>query len=203
MRHARWGELGRSVQTMIAQGEDLKDIPGIGDDLAAKIQEIAASGPCALLQRLCKALPPAVTELLQIPGLGPKRVRALHEALDIQTLEELDHAARQGQIRLLPGFGQNTEEHIIESIKARLNKSRRFRLTVAARHAEPLIEYLRAVRAVRGVEAVLAAGSYRRMRDTVGDLDVLVAVRDSVEATRRFTHYEEVKTVVARVYSCA
>lgn len=72
------GELGRSVQTIIAQGEDLKDIPGIGDDLAAKIQEIAASGTCALLQRLRKASPPAVTELLQIPGLGPKRVRALH-----------------------------------------------------------------------------------------------------------------------------
>jgi DNA polymerase (family 10) len=66
------------VQTIIAQGEDLKDIPGIGDDLAVKIQEIAASGTCALLQSLRKASPPAVTELLQIPGLGPKRVRALH-----------------------------------------------------------------------------------------------------------------------------
>lgn len=124
----------------------------------------------------------------------------MHEALDIQTLEELDHAARQGQICLLPGVGQKTEEHIIESIKARLNKSRRFRLTVAAQYAQPLIEYLRAV---RGVEAVLAAGSYRRMRDAVGDLEVLVAARDSAEATRRFTHYEEVKTVVARVYSYA
>jgi DNA polymerase (family 10) len=124
-------------------------------------------------------------------------VRALHEALDIQTLEELDHAARQRQICLLPGVGQKTEEHIIESIKARLNKSRRFRLTVAAQYAEPLIEYL------GGVEAVLAAGSCRRMRDAVGDLEVLVAARDSAEATRRFTHYEEVKTVVARVYSYA
>jgi DNA polymerase (family 10) len=188
------GELGRSVQTMIAQGEDLKGIPGIGDDLAAKIQEIAGSGTCALLQRLRKALPPAITELLQIPGLGPKRVRALHEALDIRTLEELDHAARQGQIRLLPGFGEKTEERIIESIEARLNKSRRFRLGVAAQYAEPLLEYLRAV---PGVEAVFAAGSFRRMRDTVGDLDVLVAARDSAEVTRRFTDYEEVKTVLA------
>ncbi|MFM0511708.1 DNA polymerase/3'-5' exonuclease PolX [Paraburkholderia sp. RL17-373-BIF-A] len=188
------GELGRSVQTMIAQGEDLKIIPGIGDDLAAKIQEITGGGTCALLQRLRKALPPDITELLQIPGLGPKRVRALHEALDIQTLEELDHAARQGRIRLLPGFGEKTEERIIDNIEARLNKSRRFRLGVAAQYAEPLLEYLRAV---PGVEAVLAAGSFRRMRDTVGDLDVIVVARDSAKATRRFTHYEEVKTVLA------
>lgn len=188
------GELGRSVKTMIAQGEDLKDIPGIGDYLAAKIQEITASGTCALLQRLRKALPPAVTELLQIPGLGPKRVRALHEQLDIQTLVELDHAARQGRIRLLPGFGEKTEEHIIECIGARLNKSHRFRLTVAAQYAEPLLEYLRSV---RGVEAVLAAGSFRRMRDTIGDLDVLVAAGDSAEVARHFTHYEEVKMVLA------
>lgn len=188
------GELGRSVQTMIAQGEDLNDIPSIGDDLAAKIQEIAASGTCALLQRLRKALPPAVTELLQIPGLGPKRVRALHEALDIRTLEELDRAARQGRIRLLPGFGEKTEERIIESIGARLNKSQRFRLGVAAQYAEPLLEYLQVV---PGVEAALAAGSFRRMRDTVGDLDVLVVARDSSEVTRRFAHYEEVNTVLA------
>jgi DNA polymerase (family 10) len=102
----------------------------------------------------------------QVPGLGAKRVRALHEARDIQTLEELDHAARQGRIHLLPGFGEKTEERIIESIEPRLNKSRRFRLGVAAQYSEPLLEYLRAV---PGVEVVLAAGSFIRMRDTVGE----------------------------------
>jgi len=188
------GEHGRSVQTMIGQGEDLKIIPGIGDDLAGKIAEIAGSGTCELLERLRKTLPAAITELLQIPGLGPKRVRALHEALDIQTLEDLDRAARQGRIRLLPGFGEKTEQRIIENIEARLNKSRRFRLDVATQYAEPLLKYLQAG---QGVDAVFAAGSFRRLRDTVGDLDVLVAARDSAAATRRFTHYEEVKTVLA------
>src|ERR1700692_253373 len=139
------GELGRSVQTMIAQGEDLKDIPGIDDDRDAKIREISSSGTCAVLQRLRGALPPAITELLQIPGLGPKRVRALHEELDVQTLEQLERAAREGRVRDLPGFGENTEVHIIESIEARVSKSRRFKLAVAEQYAEPLLAYLRTV----------------------------------------------------------
>jgi DNA polymerase (family 10) len=187
------GELGRSVQTMIAQGEDLKDIPGIGDDLDAKIREISSSGTCALLQRLRGALPPAITELLQIPGLGPKRVRVLHEALDVQTLEQLERAAREGRVRDLPGFGEKTEAHIIENIEARVSKSRRFMLAVAEQYAEPLLAYLRTV---PGVDEVLAAGSFRRMRDTVGDLDVLVSARDSAAVIQRFTRYQEVKTVL-------
>jgi len=134
------GELGRSVTTMIAQGDDLTDIPGVGEDLAAKIREIAATGTCALLARLRRTLPPAITELLQIPGLGPKRVRALHDALDIRTLEQLDRAAREGRIHALPGFGEKTEAHIIESIETHRNKSRRFRLAVAEQYAEPILE---------------------------------------------------------------
>jgi len=188
------GELGRSVATMIAQGEDLTDIPGVGQDLAAKIREIAATGTCALLARMRRTLPPAITELLQVPGLGPKRVRALHDALDIRTLEQLDRAAREGRIHALPGFGEKTEAHIIESIETHRNKSRRFRLDVAAQYAEPMLENLRAA---PGVEAVLAAGSFRRMRDTVGDLDVLVSARDSAAVTQRFTHYDEVTALLS------
>jgi len=188
------GELGRSVQTMIAKGDDLKSVPGIGADLDAKIREIAATGTCALLERLRQTLPPAITELLQIPGLGPKRVRALHEALDVETLAQLAQAAREGRIRELPGFGAKTEAHIIESIDARLNKSRRFRLAVAEQYAEPLLACLRAT---PGVDKVFAAGSFRRMRDTVGDLDILVIAHDGRAATQRFTHYDEVSTVLA------
>lgn len=188
------GGLGRSVQTMIAQGEDLKSVPGVGADLDAKIREIVATGSCALLQRLRRTLPPAIAELLQIPGLGPKRVRALHEALAVDTQEQLARAAREGRIRKLPGFGVKTEAHILESIEAKLNKSRRFKLAIAEQYAEPLLAWLRAT---PGVDKVYVAGSLRRMRETVGDLDILVTACDGAGITQRFTHYEEVSSVLA------
>jgi DNA polymerase (family 10) len=182
------GELGRSVQTMIAQGEDLKSVPGVGADLDAKIREIVTTGSCALLQRLRRTLPPAIAELLQIPGLGPKRVRTLHEALAVDTQEQLARAAREGRIRKLPGFGVKTEAHILESIEANLNKSRRFNLAIAEQYAEPLLAWLHAA---PGVDRVHPAGSLRRMRETVGDLDILVTAHDAAAVIRRFTQYEE------------
>ncbi|WP_090692659.1 DNA polymerase/3'-5' exonuclease PolX [Paraburkholderia phenazinium] len=187
-------ELGCSVQTMIAKGEDLKCVPGIGADLDAKIREIVATGTCALLQRLRRTLPPAIVELLQIPGLGPKRVRALHEALAVETQEQLVRAARDGRIRKLRGFGAATEAHILDSIEAKLDKSRRFKLAMAEQYAGPLLAYLRAT---PGVDKVYAAGSFRRMRETVGDLDILVTARDGAAVIQRFTQYEEVNTVLA------
>jgi DNA polymerase (family 10) len=188
------GELGRSVQTMISKGEDLKRVPGVGADLDSKIREIVATGTCTLLQHLRGTLPPAIADLLQIPGLGPKRVRALHEALAVETQEQLACAAREGQIRKLPSFGAKTEARILESIEAQLNKSRRFKLAIAEQYAEPL---LACSRTTPGVDKVYAAGSLRRMRETVGDLDILVTARDSAAVIQRFTHYEEVNTVLA------
>jgi DNA polymerase (family 10) len=106
-------DLGREVTGMLEQGEDLTALPGIGDDLAAKMQEIVETGTTPLLGKLRKKVPPALTELLHIPGLGPKRVKALYQELDIHTVEQLHRAARDGRIRTLPGFGQKTEQHIL------------------------------------------------------------------------------------------
>ncbi|HEX5676248.1 MAG TPA: helix-hairpin-helix domain-containing protein, partial [Azonexus sp.] len=108
MPRAHWANCLRRRAHLLEKGGDLTRLPGIGDDLAAKIREIVTTGRCGLLDRLRRELPPAVTELLQIPGLGPKRVKALYHDLEVQTVEQLYRAARDGLIRALPGFGEKT-----------------------------------------------------------------------------------------------
>ena len=188
------GELGTDVKTLLERGTAPTDIPGIGEDLARKINEILATGKCNFLERLRKEVPPAITELLKIPGLGPKRVKTLWHDLDIQTLEQLMRAAKDGRIRELPGFGDKTEQHILEAAQAHLSQAHRFKLAVAAQYAEAFAAYLRKV---KGVEEVVIAGSFRRMRETVGDIDILVAAEEGSGAMDRFTGYEEVKDVLA------
>jgi DNA polymerase (family 10) len=188
------GELGRDVAALAASGEDLKRLPGIGDDLAAKIKEIVATGKCALLERLRQELPPAIAELLHIPGLGPKRVRALWQDLDVQTVEQLYKAAHDGRIRGLAGFGEKTEQKILQAVAAHLSKVRRFKLATAAQYADSIVAHLRWV---PGVERVEVAGSFRRMRETVGDLDILVVAGAGSPAMAAFTGYEEVAEVLS------
>jgi DNA polymerase (family 10) len=188
-------ELGRSVKTMVDQGEDLDKLPGIGSDLAGKITEVVASGTCAQLERLRKELPPVITQLLKIPGLGPKRVRALHQELGVQTLEELHRAAVQGRIREVHGFGPKTQQQILEATAARLQDAHRFKLAMAAQVAEALLSKLAAV---PGVLQVVAAGSLRRMRDTVGDLDLLVTIERGSPVMERFTASTGVRRVLSK-----
>ena len=187
--------MGVPAADMVAKGEDLTELPGIGEDLAAKIQEIVETGECRFLEKLRKKTPPTITELLKIPGLGPKRVRALYHELDVQTLEQLARAARDGRIRALPGFGEKTEQAIIEAIAAHVTEQRRFKLAVAAQYAEPLKKYLEKT---PGVKQVVLAGSYRRCRETVGDLDILVTASEPETAMARFAAYDEVKDVAAQ-----
>lgn len=188
------GELGHDARQMLARGEDLTSLPGIGDDLAAKIREIVDSGHCALLDRLHRELPPAISELLHIPGLGPKRVRALWHDLDVQTVEQLCRAARDGRIRGVPGFGEKTELKILEATEAHLSRARRFKLATAAQYADSIVAHLRGI---EGVERVDIAGSFRRMRETVGDLDILVIAAAGNAVTAGFTAYDEVQEVLA------
>ncbi|MGA8862505.1 MAG: DNA polymerase/3'-5' exonuclease PolX [Gallionella sp.] len=188
------GDLPQEARGMVERGEDLTRLPGIGTDLAAKISEIVTTGHCSLLDRLRKELPPAITELLKIPGLGPKRVKALYHDLDVQTVEQLQRAAQDGRIRALPGFGAKTEQNILQAVQAHANQSQRFKLATAAQYAETLRGFLQRV---PGVQQVIVAGSFRRMRETVGDLDILVTAAPDSPVMRRFTAYDE----VAEVYS--
>ena len=188
------GELSQDVRMLVEKGDDLKRLPGIGDDLSAKIREIVATGNCSFLARLHKELPPAVVELLKIPGLGPKRVKALYHDLEVQTVEQLYRAARDGRIRAVPGFGEKTELNILQAVEAHVSQARRFKLAVAAQYAEALRTYLAAV---SGVKQVTIAGSFRRMRETVGDLDILVTAMPDSPVMQRFTAYDEVAEVLS------
>jgi DNA polymerase (family 10) len=192
------GELPQEARTLVAQGRDLTELPGIGDDLAAKVAEIVATGSCGLLQRLRKEVPPAVTELLHIPGLGPKRVKTLYHDLDVQTVEQLHRAARDSRIRALPGFGEKTELNILQAVEthlgAHLSQSRRFKLATAAQYAATLEAFLHGL---PGVSNVTLAGSFRRMRETVGDLDLLATAAEPAAVIRRFTACDEVAEVLS------
>jgi len=186
--------LGVSAAELVAKGEDLTELPGIGKDLAAKIKEIVETGKCKALEKLHHELPPTITELLKIPGLGPKRVRALYDHLKVKTVEQLAKAAREGKIHELEGFGPKTEQAIVEALATHVTEAKRIKLAIAAQYAEPLRDYL-AKRA--GVKEVVIAGSYRRARETVGDIDLLATARDSAKVMEGFVHYEEVKDVLA------
>jgi DNA polymerase (family 10) len=188
------GDLGTDVTTLMARGMPLTDIPGIGDDLANKIKEIVETGSCAFLKRLEQDVPPAVAQLLQVPGLGPKRVKMLWHDLDIQTMEQLLQAAQAQRIRDLPGFGEKTEQKILEAVQHRLAQTPRLRLAVAAQFAEALAEYLRKG---TGMQQVCVTGSYRRMRETVGDLDLVATASDSARAMQHFLRYAEIGQVLS------
>jgi len=188
------GDLGVELTALIEQDEDLTRLPGIGKDLAAKIAEIIRTGTTAKLKELHKSVPASVTPLLKLPGLGPKRVKLLMEQLGVRTLKQLQRAALGGKIRQVSGFGEKTEQQILQALQAQLGEGQRIKLAVASQYAEALLDYLKKS---RGVKQAVAAGSYRRARETVGDLDILVTAAANSPVMERFVHYDEVKKVLS------
>src|SRR5450756_208275 len=188
------GEFGRELKVVIESGAELPKLPGIGADLTAKIHEIVTTGHCATLDKLRRQMPPAITELLKIAGLGPKRVQALNRELGVATVAQLKQAARAGRIRELAGFGAKTEQRILEGLALHAEQAQRVKLAVARQYAESLVAYLKRVPSVEHVEVT---GSYRRMKDTVGDLDILVTAPPGGTVMERFVAYDEVREVLS------
>lgn len=186
--------LGREVAELLADGEDITLLPGIGKDLAAKIQEMLETGKVRVLDELHKEVPTSVEALLQIPGLGPKRVKALYHSLGINSVKQLEQAVRAGRVRSLPGFGAGIEHNILAVIDANRQAEKRFLRATVVPYAEALVTYLKRS---KGVKDVVMAGSYRRGRETVGDLDILVTSSGKTAVMERFVSYEEVDDVVS------
>jgi DNA polymerase (family X) len=187
--------LGADVKDLLAKGEDLTELPGVGKDLAGKIREIVESGKCNALEKLRSELPPTVTELLKVPALGPKRVKTLYTELDVYSLEQLHRAAHDGRVRQLPGFGEKTEAAILQAIEAHVQKDQRFKLATAAQYAEALKRYLQQGPTVK---RVVIAGSYRRAKETVGDIDILVTAGRPSGVMDHLVAYDEVRDTVSK-----
>ncbi len=187
--------LPRRVADMLAEEEDLSRLPGIGKDLAGKIAELVDTGHFVALEELEKEVPAGLVELTRLAGLGPKRVRVLHEELGIRDLTELERAARKGRIRELAGFGVKTEQRILQALRRHAPEERRHKLADVEETASDYVDHLRAV---AGVKDVIVAGSYRRRKETVGDLDILVTCKKGAPVMRSFVEYDEVDEVVSR-----
>jgi DNA polymerase (family 10) len=186
--------LAKSVSTLLAAGEDLSELPGIGKDLAAKIAAIVASGRFDVLQELKRRLPGELGDIAAVPGLGPKRVKLLYDRLHIRTLEDLARAARAGRIRELKGFGEKSEQRILAALAKPILTEKRFKLSVAEAEAQALVAHLKPY---VGSGKIAVAGSYRRRRETVGDLDIVVAAGKAAIISDRLVDYENVSEVVA------
>jgi DNA polymerase (family 10) len=171
--HRAADAIGRSPVDLVAAyrvGETPK-VPGVGAAISDKIRELATTGRMAFYERLRAEIPPTLVELMHIPGLGPKTVKQLYESLGIETLDDLRRAAEAGTLRGLRGLSEKTEQLVLEGI-ARLDANPRRMLL---HRAEATIGGIVAVlEALPGVRSVVPAGSFRRKRETIGDLDVLV-----------------------------
>jgi len=187
--------MSRNVAEMVEEGEDLTELSGIGEDLAGKIKEIVRTGDLEQLEKIEQRTPPQLATLLDVAGLGPKRVQTIHQELGIASVEELREAAEEGRIRDLHGLGPKTEQKVLEDLERWSAEEERTRRDAAEERVEPLLEFLRTLETVGRVEA---AGSYRRKKETVGDLDILVISEAGEDVISRFVDYEDVEEVVSQ-----
>src|SRR6266566_8570080 len=175
-------------------GKDLTDIPGIGEDLAEKITDIVKTGELPLRKQLAAKLPAGLLDLLRIPGLGPKRVKLLHKKLKVTSAADLVVALDKGRIQKLKGFGPKIEEKMRTGLGAAQVTERRMLLNEAETQAEALVTYLKEG---GGIKEIAVAGSYRRRRETIGDLDILATSSHSAKVMRRFVSYPDAGEVLS------
>jgi DNA polymerase (family 10) len=178
-----------------AGAKDLTDIAGIGDDLAEKITEIVTTGELALRRQLATKLPAGLLDLLRIPGLGPKRVKLLYKKLKVKSAGDLAKALDAGKVQKLKGFGPKMEEKMRAGLGQAQATERRMLLHEADTQASAIVGYLEAGDDIRQIEV---AGSYRRRRETIGDLDILVTSDNGARAMDYFVRYDEVAAVVSQ-----
>ncbi|MDX1586027.1 MAG: DNA polymerase/3'-5' exonuclease PolX [Balneolaceae bacterium] len=186
--------LSENLRDLVEQEKDLTELSGIGESIAEKIKEIVSTGSLKQLEELKQRVPEELGELLSIEGLGPKRVEELHEELGIDSREDLEKALKNHKVRELEGFGEKMEANIKKELE-RTGGEQRTLLRRAEEYAEPLVYYLQELDAVDRVEV---AGSYRRRKETVGDLDILVTCSKKEQVINHFTSYEDVKEVLSK-----
>jgi DNA polymerase (family 10) len=184
-----------AVETLREEGgeEAIKEIEDVGDAIASKIVEYLDTGEIEELEELREGLPVEMDALTAVEGVGPKTVKALYDALDVETLEDLEAAAEAGEIREVKGFGAKTEENILEAIPFARESRARSLLGEARPVADRVLAFFESLDAVDRVDV---AGSLRRWRPTIGDIDVLVGSDDADAVIEAFESWEEAGTVI-------
>ncbi|KYK24053.1 hypothetical protein AYK25_01820 [Thermoplasmatales archaeon SM1-50] len=186
--------LDEDIENLVHQGR-LKSIPGIGEALAKKITELVKTGKLGYLERLKKEVPPGLIDLLAIQGLGPRKVAALYKNRGITSIQELQQAARNGELRTLEGFGEITERNILRGIQLLQKTSGRVLLNVAYMDGMKYLIYLHKCKKIKKINI---AGSLRRMKETIGDIDILASSEEPSVVMDHFTHYPDVAQILAK-----
>ena len=186
--------LGEDINRVAEQG-GLEELPGVGTHIATKLREILDTGKLGYLERLKQEVGPGIRELAEIGGIGPKKAIFLHRELGIDTLDQLGAAAREGKIRGLPGFGEKSEANILQGIAARKGSSGRALLGDMLPVAEKILSTLAGLPAVRQCSL---AGSIRRMKETIGDIDIIAASPEPEKVMAAFCTLPEVTRILGR-----
>lgn len=187
--------LSKQASEMLKHGDSLSNLSGIGKDLAGKIETIVTTGKLPLLQELMDEFPQGIDQLLKIEGLGPKKLKKLYDELGIKDIDGLESAIEEGKLRNLPGFGKKTEENILESLENFSPEDNRFKLVRAEEIVKDLVTYLEKE---KSLHRITVAGSYRRRKETVGDVDILATSDSNKKGMEHFVGYEDVDRVVSQ-----
>ncbi len=183
------------LEDLAEEGEDLADLPNVGESTAEKIHEMLQRGTCDRLEQLRQKVPEGLTDLMDIPGLGPRKVKQIHEELDVESLDELEKACEDQKVRKLEGMGPKTEKKILEGISTVRSTAGRILYKDAVGYLDSLGKHLDGVDPIQRWEV---AGSFRRGKETVGDLDVLIRADDRKEAGEAILEYEAIDRVIGR-----
>ena len=184
--------LSQPVAHLIEAGEDLQQLPGIGSSMAEHIKEILDTGTLSGLEAVRRALPPTLTELMQLEHLGPKKARKLYDELGITSVSELAAAISAGKVETLPGFGKKSAVSLRRALEEFDRRTKRFLLADADQLVQPLLRYLRQA---PGIIELEVAGSYRRRQETVGDIDILATCENSQPVMQHFQSYQHIERV--------
>ncbi|MCD6455762.1 MAG: DNA polymerase/3'-5' exonuclease PolX [Methanophagales archaeon] len=189
--------LAQDLKVIAERGgvSELKKIPGVGEGIAKKILEIAKTGDCKTHRALKEEVPAGLLELLAIPRVGPKTIAKMHKEIGINSIEQLEEAAKAHKLEGLPGFGVKVEENILKGIEQYRRYKGRKLLSEALPRAESIVTELKKLDAV---ERITIAGSLRRWRETIGDIDLLVVSKRPKEVMDAFTRLDGIEDIVAK-----
>jgi len=187
--------LPKEIEIMLQEGEDLQTIPGVGEAIAKKTIELVSTGKLHVYEELKSQFPEGITKLLEIPGIGPKTANRLSTELGIKSVDDLEQAIKDGRVAGLFRLGDKTADNILQQIQAMRRKDQR----IPIGEALPVVdEVLGALRPLPGVKNLTAAGSLRRFRETVGDIDLMGTADNPEEVINAFVNLPQIREVLAK-----